>query len=31
MVSRLRDGCDLGKNLATQAMTNFAERSSVGI
>src|SRR5258705_2603921 len=28
---RLRDGCDLGENLATQAMTNLAERSSLGV
>jgi hypothetical protein len=24
------DGCDLGENLATQAMTNLAERGSFG-
>jgi hypothetical protein len=25
------DGCDLGENLATQAMTNLAERGSLGV
>src|SRR5262249_18298697 len=25
------DGCDLGKNLATQAITNLAERGSLGV
>jgi hypothetical protein len=25
------DGCNLGKNLATQAMTNLAERGSLGV
>ena len=25
------DGCDLGENLAAHAMTNFAERGSIGI